>query len=84
MRSTVARNELLCAALAWVSLLAFGVGGASAGNRGDGTGGAMFVPPPPPIEKAQLRRGRAVAPRGAPERVRRVIEAANRLVDRRP
>ena len=56
-------------------------GPASAGSGG-GSGGAVFVPPPPPPKKAKIRAGKAVAPRGAPRRVRRVIRAANRLVNK--
>jgi hypothetical protein len=47
---------------------------------GSGSGGAAFEPPPPPPAEATIRDGRAIAPRGAPRRVRRVIAAANRLV----
>jgi hypothetical protein len=48
-----------------------------------GTGGAAFaapVPPPAPPSVATIVNGRAVAPAGAPAKVRRVITAANRLV----
>ncbi len=46
------------------------------------SGGATFEPPPPPPEKAMLVNGRVLAPASAPKRVKRVIEAANRLVDK--
>jgi hypothetical protein len=45
-------------------------------------GGAVFVPPPPPPETAQLLNGRVIAPASAPTRVKRVIEAANRIVEK--
>jgi hypothetical protein len=43
-------------------------------------GGAVFVPPPPPPKKAMIRNGLAVAPAGAPARIKRVITAGNRLI----
>ena len=43
-------------------------------------GGATFQPPPPPPLKAAIVNGRAIAPAGAPERVKRVIAAGNRLI----
>ena len=46
------------------------------------SGGAVFVPPPPPPERAQLVDGRVLAPASAPTRVKRVIAAANRLVEK--
>jgi hypothetical protein len=49
---------------------------------GGETGGATFVPPPPPPETAQLLEGRVIAPASAPSRVKRVIAAANRLVEK--
>ncbi len=70
----VLRHVLPAGALA---VLVCGGGTASAAS---GTGGARFVPPPPPPKKARIRHGRAIAPRGAPRRVRHVIAAANRLV----
>ena len=45
-------------------------------------GGATFEPPPPPPEKATLVNGRVIAPVSAPTRVKRVIEAANQLVEK--
>ena len=58
--------------------------------RGDGRrghlptsgGGATFQPPPPPPEKAKLVNGRLIAPASAPTRVKRVIAAANRIVEK--
>jgi hypothetical protein len=46
------------------------------------SGGATFEPPPPPPEEATLVDGRVLAPASAPARVKRVIEAANRLVEK--
>jgi hypothetical protein len=47
------------------------------------TGGvATFEPPPPPPEKATLVDGRVIAPESAPTRIKRVIAAANRLVEK--
>jgi cell wall-associated NlpC family hydrolase len=45
-----------------------------------GSGGATFQPPPPPPEKATLVDGRVIAPASAPQRVKDVIDAANRIV----
>src|SRR4051794_38741931 len=45
-------------------------------------GGATFEPPPPPPEKATLVDGRVIAPASAPLRIKRVIAAANRLVEK--
>jgi hypothetical protein len=44
------------------------------------SGGSTFVPPPPAPKKAKIVNGRAIAPAGAPKRVKRVIAAANRIV----
>jgi hypothetical protein len=44
------------------------------------SGGATFVPPPPPPSKATIVDGKAIAPAKAPTRVKRVIEAGNRLI----
>jgi hypothetical protein len=46
------------------------------------SGGATFEPPPPPPEEATLVDGRVIAPASAPTRVKRVIDAANRLVEK--
>ena len=50
--------------------------------RSKSSGGATFEPPPPPPEEATLVDGRVIAPASAPRRVKRVIEAANRLVEK--
>jgi hypothetical protein len=47
-----------------------------------GGGGATFQPPPPPPEKATLVDGRVIAPASAPDRVKQVIDAANRIVEK--
>ena len=44
------------------------------------TGGASFQPPPPPPKKAKIVRGKAIAPRGAPRKVRQIIKAGNRII----
>jgi len=44
------------------------------------TGGASFQPPPPPPKKAKIVRGKAIAPRNAPKRVRQIIKAGNRII----
>ncbi|HEX8065083.1 MAG TPA: hypothetical protein VF520_01015 [Thermoleophilaceae bacterium] len=43
------------------------------------TGGAQYQPPP---EKATIVNGRAVAPANAPDAVRRIIAAGNRIVEK--
>ena len=73
------RHLLACALAAFAVLALLGAGSASAAN----TGGAEFVPPPPPPKKAKLlKSGRVLAPAGAPTRVKRVIAAANQIVNK--
>jgi cell wall-associated NlpC family hydrolase len=73
------RHKPFSAAVACVCLaLLTAASGASASQPQ--TGGAVFVPPPPPPKKARIVDGKALAPRGAPRRVKRVITAANRLI----
>jgi hypothetical protein len=67
-------------ALAGACLL--GLGGTAMAQTTPSSGGATFTPPPPPPEKAMLVDGRVIAPASAPTRVKRVIEAANRLVEK--
>lgn len=67
----------LCACMLVLALAA----SASAGTP-PVSGGATFEPPPPPPEEATLVDGRVLAPASAPTRVKRVIEAANRLVEK--
>ena len=45
-------------------------------------GGATFQPPPPPPAKAKLVNGRLLAPASAPTRIKRVIDAANQIVEK--
>ena len=45
-------------------------------------GGATFEPPPPPPAKAKLVNGRLIAPASAPTRIKRVIAAANQIVEK--
>src|SRR5215210_3639736 len=68
---------LACACL---GLLVFAATAAGADSSSSRSGGAVFVPPPPPPTKAMIRNGLAVAPAGAPDRIKRVITAGNRLI----
>jgi len=67
---------LVCACLALPASAPAQSGGASE------TGGSEFVPPPPPPKKAKIVNGRAIAPRGAPRKVRRAINWANQIVEK--
>lgn len=67
----------MCAFVACASLAAAGPAVAA---KAPSTGGAQFVPPPPPPQEATIVNGRAIAPPRAPVRVKRAIEAANRIV----
>jgi len=49
-------------------------------SAGEGSGGAEYVPPPPPAKRAKIVDGIAVPPQGAPARVKAAIAAANRIV----
>jgi hypothetical protein len=73
-------NKLLVAALSVACLLVLAPG-AMAQDASSG-GGASFVPPPPPPAKGALVDGRLVAPASAPRRVKRVIAAANEIVEK--
>ncbi|MEK6228996.1 MAG: hypothetical protein AABM31_06695 [Actinomycetota bacterium] len=55
---------------------------APAGASANSSGGAEYVPPPPPAERAKIVNGMAIPPAGAPSRVKRAIEAANRIVSK--
>jgi hypothetical protein len=72
--------KTLISACLCACLLVLAVAGSAA--AADGSGGATFEPPPPPPEEATLVNGRVIAPLSAPPRVERVIEAANRLVEK--
>jgi len=82
MPSPVSYTKLFCAALAAACLLAMGLAGTASAAKTSSSGGATFEPPPPPPEEATLVDGRVIAPASAPRRVKRVIEAANRLVEK--
>ncbi len=73
----VARPLALAAACAGLALSASpalagsgGIGGPGSGGNGGGSG---------PAGKAKLRNGKAVAPSNAPSRVKKVIDAANKI-----
>jgi hypothetical protein len=76
------RKSFRYAALALVCLLAPALAGTAAAEPSPTSGGATFQPPPPPPEEATLVNGRVIAPASAPRRVKQVIEAANRLVEK--
>ena len=82
MPSSVSFRTLFHAALAAACLLLLGSAGPAAASHTPSSGGATFEPPPPPPEEATLVDGRVIAPASAPTRVKRVIEAANRLVEK--
>jgi hypothetical protein len=79
MPSSRHTRKLLRALLACVCLAVLAVPG-SASAAPSRTGGAVFVPPPPPPKKAAIVNGLAVAPAGAPTRIKRVIAAGNRII----
>ena len=66
-------------ALACALVAAPAAGAQTAATSG---GGASYVPPPPPPAKGALRDGRLVAPASAPRRIKRVIRAANQIVEK--
>jgi hypothetical protein len=72
--STCLRHRIPPAVPACVALLALCVAASASASS---SGGTPYVPP---AKKARLVNGKAIAPKGAPLRVRRVIRAANRLV----
>jgi hypothetical protein len=80
--SACPRKSFRCAALALVCLLVPVLAGPAAAEPRPTSGGATFEPPPPPPEEATLVDGRVIAPASAPTRVKKVIEAANRLVEK--
>jgi cell wall-associated NlpC family hydrolase len=79
MPSSRHTKKLLEAVLACACLAVLAVAG-SATAASPRTGGAVFVPPPPPPKKATILNGQAIAPVGAPARIKRVITAGNRLI----
>ena len=82
MPSSRSHITLLCAAVAAALLLLMSLAAPASAGRTKSRGGATFEPPPPPPEEATLVDGRVIAPASAPRRVKRVIEAANRLVEK--
>jgi hypothetical protein len=82
MPSSRSHITLLCAAVAAALLLLMGLAAPASAGRSKSSGGATFQPPPPPPEEAALVDGRVIAPASAPRKVKRVIEAANRLVEK--
>jgi hypothetical protein len=76
------KSLLRCTVLAVACLLVPVLAGTAAAKPRASSGGAVFTPPPPPPEEATLVNGRVIAPASAPRRVKRVIEAANRLVQK--
>jgi hypothetical protein len=82
MPSSVSYIKTFCAGVVAAFLLAAGLAGAAQAASTSASGGATFEPPPPPPEEATLLNGRVIAPASAPRRVKRVIEAANRLVEK--
>jgi cell wall-associated NlpC family hydrolase len=82
MPSSVSHTKLFHAAFAAACLFVMGLAGTATAARPLTSGGATFQPPPPPPEEATLVDGRVLAPASAPRRVKRVIAAANRLVEK--
>src|SRR5215210_2861178 len=76
------RHLALRAVLACACLATLGTVSAVPASGARGTGGAAFVPPPPPPQKAMVWHGRALAPASAPTRIKRVIEAANQIINK--
>ena len=73
------RDKPTYAAVAVTGLLALGATGSATAATAP-SGGAAFIPPPPPPSKATIWNGKAIAPRGAPDRIKAVIEAGNRII----
>ena len=82
MPSSRSHITLLCAAVAVALLLVMSLAAPASAGRSKSSGGATFEPPPPPPEEATLVDGRVIAPISAPRKVKRVIEAANRLIEK--
>ena len=75
-------HKLLVVALFVACPLVVAPGAMAQSSSATSGGGASFVPPPPPPEKATLSNGRLIAPASAPTRVKRVIAAANQIVEK--
>jgi len=71
-------KTFLRAVLGSSALLVALPGGAAAETQSGG--GATYVPPPPPAKRAKIVDGVAIAPKGAPSRVKAAITAGNRIV----
>jgi cell wall-associated NlpC family hydrolase len=80
MPSSVSYIKLFCAAVAAACLLVAGLAGTASAAKSSHTGGATFEPPPAPPSEATIVDGKAIAPASAPRRVKRVVEAGNRLI----
>jgi hypothetical protein len=74
-------HKLLAAALSVACLLVVAPAAMAQTSSMSG-GGATFQPPPPPPAKAKLVDGRLLAPASAPTRIKRVIAAANQIVEK--
>src|SRR5919109_453805 len=72
------RRSVLPALVATAAVLAFAPGGAGADSGGVGTYGSDA---PHGTKAKLLEDGTAVAPKGAPERVVKIIKAANKIED---
>ena len=81
MPPTVSK-KLLLAALSVACLLVLAPGAMAQSSSATSGGGASFVPPPPPPEKGALVNGRLISPASAPLRIKRVIAAANQIVEK--
>ena len=75
-------NKLLLLALCVACPLVAAPGAMAQSSSATSGGGASFVPPPPPPAKATLKDGRLLAPASAPTRIKRVIAAANQIVEK--
>ena len=82
MLSSLRHKPLLYALLACACVAMLAASGTASAADTRGTGGSAFIPPPPPPAKAMIWNGRAIAPASAPIRVKRVITAANRLINK--
>lgn len=84
MSSPAIRNSPLPIALVCACLALLATAGVATAQTiaPTGAGGMGFQPPPPPPSKAKIVNGVAIAPANAPAKVKRVIEAANRLLDK--
>jgi hypothetical protein len=75
-------NKLLVVALLLACSLVMAPGAMAQSSAATSGGGASFVPPPPPPANGALLNGRLVAPASAPWRIKRVIAAANQIVEK--